>query len=91
MRVGSVHQQSVLIHQSASSNRLTPVSVINMSQVRTCWFCKEPHSFAECRSPGIPAIAKTLFELYGQVVRQGFSQDDTKIRFVAIARGIGLR
>ena len=85
MRVVSDHQQTVLIHQSASSNRLTPVSVINMSQVRTCWFCKEAHSFAECRSPGIPAIAKTLFELYGQVVRQGFSQDDTKIRFVAIA------
>ena len=86
MRVGSVHQQSVLIHQSASSNRLTPVSVINMSQVRTCWFCKEALSFAECRSQGIPAIAKFLFELYGQVVRQGLSQDDTKIRFVAIAK-----
>ena len=82
----SDHHQTVLIHQSASSNRLTPVSVINMSQVRTCWFCKEAHSFAECRSQGIPAIAKFLFELYGQVVRQGLSQEDTEKRFVAIAK-----
>ena len=81
----SDHQQSVLIHQSASSNRPTPVSVINMAQVRTCWFCKEAHSFAECRSPGIPAIAKTLFELYNQVVRQGLSQDDIEIQFVVTA------
>ena len=82
----SDHHQTVLIHQSASSNRLTPVSVINMSQVRTCWFCKEAHSFAECRSPGVPAIAKSLFELYGQVVRQGLSQDDIEILFVMTAR-----
>lgn len=85
MRVVLDHHQTVLIHQSASSNRLTPVSVINMSQVRTCWFCKEAHSFAECRSQGIPAIAKFLFELYGQVVRQGLSQEDTEKRFVVIA------
>ena len=56
-----------------------------MSQVRTCWFCKEAHSFAVCRSQGIPAIAKFLFELYGQVVRQGLSQEDTEKRFVVIA------
>ena len=57
-----------------------------MAQVRTCWFCKETHSFAECRSPGVPAIAKSLFELYGEVVRQGLSQDDIEILFVMTAR-----